>query len=80
VILVYQGYSDSIPSLRPIAATAVLVSTMVGTEKLVDGDFPSSPPSTTRTEERRHEVKALMPKRLAWVKSALAESLPLSRW
>jgi hypothetical protein len=66
---VYQGYS--VPPLRHITATAVLVSTMVGTEKLIDGDFPSSP-STKRTEERRHEMKALMPTRLVWVKSTLA--------
>jgi len=43
---------------------------MVGTEKLVDGDFPSPLPSTKRTEGRRHEMKVLMPTRLAWVKSA----------
>jgi len=43
---------------RPIAATAVLAPAIVGTEESVDGDFPSSPPSAKRTEERRRETKA----------------------
>jgi len=75
---VYQGYS--VPPLHLIAVIAVLVSMMVGTEKSVDGDFPSSLPSTKRTEGRRHEMKVLLLMQLAWVKSALADSLFLWHW
>ena len=39
---VTQGYS--VPPLRPIAAAAA--SVIVGMKELVDGDLPSSPPST----------------------------------
>jgi hypothetical protein len=43
------------------------VSTILGTEESVDGDFHSPPPSTKRTEERRRERKVSTPMTLAWV-------------
>ena len=42
-----QGYS--VP-LRPIAAVAA--SAIVGTEELIDGDFPASPPLKRRGDAK----------------------------
>jgi len=55
---------SSLPLLRPIAAIAGSMSTIVGVEEeFVDGVFPASAPLTKRKEEKRRETKELMPMR-----------------